>query len=77
MTKTRLDDIHEFIFKDHEVLPSINIAQTVEDLIAERGIQAAAEHAASAVRFAKALKNLDAAADWDEVYRLMLARRGM
>jgi len=77
MTKPRHHDIEEFVLKDHEVLPSINISQTVEDLVAERGIQAAAEHAAAAVRFANALKNLDAAADWDEVYRKIIERRGM
>jgi hypothetical protein len=75
MTKPRHHDIEEFTFKGHEVLPSINTAQTVADLIAERGIPAAAEHAAAAVRFANALKNYDTAADWDAVYRLILARR--
>jgi hypothetical protein len=78
MTKRAAGDLeHEVIFDGFEIFPSINVAQTVDKLIEERGIQEAACHAAGIARAAHVMQNEDAAADWDEVYRLVIARRGM
>ena len=71
------DEAYSFAFKGAEFLPAINIAQTVEHLIANRGITEAASHAAGIARVACAIRENEVAADWDEVYRLILARRGM
>jgi hypothetical protein len=76
MTNRKLID-DEPIFDGVETFPAIDIAETVDSLIEARGIQAAAEHAASVTRAANAMKEPEVAADWDEVYRLIIARRGM
>ena len=68
-------DDEEIAFKGHEFFPAINIAQTVEHLIADRGLDAAAEHACSIARVARVMKENDVAQDWEEVHRLILARR--
>jgi hypothetical protein len=75
--RTAEDHAAELAFEGHEFLPSINIAETVDGLIAARGIQEAAAHASGIARIALAMKEPEVAADWDEVYRLIIARRGM
>ena len=78
MTKrTAEDHAAELVFEGHEFFPSINIAQTVDGLIAARGIQEAAAHASEIARIARVMKEPEVAADRDEVYRLIIARRGM
>jgi len=46
-------------------------------LISDRGITEAAAHPATIARAARAMKHDETAADWDEVYKLIVARRGM
>src|SRR5262249_14159949 len=65
------------VFDGVEMFPAINIAETVDNLIEDRGIQEGATHAAMIARVARASKEHDVAADWDEVYRLILARRAL
>ena len=48
----------------------------VDKLIDERGIQEAAAHAADIARMARVMKEPEVAADWDEVYRKIIERRG-
>jgi hypothetical protein len=72
--RTHVDD--DPIVDDVEIFPAINIAERVDSLIADRGIQEAAAHASTIARAARAMKETEFAADWDEVYRLIIARRG-
>ena len=78
MTKRTAEDrATDLVFDGHEFLPSINIADMVDGLIAARGIQEAAAHASGIARIARVLKEPEVAADWDEVYRQIIARREM
>lgn len=73
---TRPYEFDDPAYDGFELFPSINIAETAENLIADRGLQEAAAHAAMVARTARAMKENEAAEDWDEVYRLIIARRG-
>ena len=56
---THVDD--DPIFDGLETFPAINIAETVDSLIADRGIQDAAAHASEIARIARAMKELEVA----------------
>ena len=75
--RTAEDEAVALVFEGAETFPAINVAETVDKLIDERGIQEAAAHAADIARIARVMKEPEVAADWDEVYRLILARRAL
>jgi hypothetical protein len=65
----------ELAFDRFLSFPEINIARVVEEMIERRGVVLAAEHAALVARVARQMNKPDVADDWDEVCRLIIARR--
>ena len=69
------DAAEDLDFEGNEWFPNINVAAIVDHMIATRGYAGGITHAASVARAARALKEDDAASDWEQVVRILQERQ--